>query len=94
MMQATLLFLLMKYLYIDESYDENVFIVGGVITNIESEITKTYNKLKKHLKRIPLTRKQKLKLMHEFKSFILDRSYQRIKTILFSIIANKIIGIY
>ena len=70
----------MKYLYIDESYDQNVFVVGGVITNSKEEIVKTYNKLKKNLKKTPFTRKQKLKFMNEFKSVVLDKSFPKIKT--------------
>ena len=83
----------MKYLFIDESYDQNVFIVGGIVTSKEEEITRTYNKLKKHLKKIPLTRKQKLKLMNEFKSIILDRSFPKIKGVLLTYLKNANIDI-
>ena len=93
MMQATLLFLLMKYLYIDESYDQNVFVVGGVISDSEKEINKTYNKFKKQIRNYPLSENQKRIIMHEFKSFILDRSYQRIKKTLFTYISKANINV-
>ena len=79
MMQATLLFLLMKYLYIDESYNQNVFIVGGVVTNKENEVIITYNKFKKQLRNYPLSENKKRKIMYEFKSVILDKSFPKIK---------------
>ena len=69
------------------SYKENR--IGGLI----SQGIGTYNKLKKHLKRIPLTRKQKLKLMNEFKSIILDRSFPKIKGVLLTYLKNANIDI-
>ena len=93
MMQATLLFLLMKYLYIDESYDENVFVVGGVITNNKEEIARTYSKFKKHLKKYPLSENKKRLIMSEFKSCILDRSFPKIKRFILSYINDANINI-
>ena len=85
----------MKYLFIDESYDQNVFVIGGIITNNKEEITRTYNKFKKRLKKTPFTRKQKLKFMNEFKSVVLDKSFPKIKTkVLIYITSSNIDIIY
>ena len=86
MMQATLLFLLMKYLYIDESFDEKTFVVGGIISNKNEEISKTFKKLKKQIRSMSLPNARKRKIMYEFKSFILDNSFPKIKKRLLKLI--------
>ena len=69
----------MKYLFIDESYDQNVFVIGGIITKNEKDVNTLYIKFKKQIKEIPLPRRQKDKITYEFKSILLDRSYPKIK---------------
>ena len=69
----------MKYLYIDESIDQNVFVVGGALVENENQILLAYKQLKKQIIKTPLTRKQKEKIMFELKSVSLDRSYPKIK---------------
>ena len=93
MMQATLLFLLMKYLYIDESFDQNVFIVGGIVTNEEKEIFKVYSKLKKQIKGMPLSSLKKRTILYEFKSVILDKSFPKIKRRLLKLIKSSNINV-
>ena len=63
LMQALTFFvdIIMKYLFIDESFDEYVFVVGGILVDNEKELFLAYNQFKKQINRIPLTRKQKEK---------------------------------
>ena len=63
LMQALTFFvdIIMKYLFIDESFDEYVFVVGGILVDSEKELLLAYNQIKKQINRIPLIRKQKEK---------------------------------
>ena len=81
LMQALTFFvcIIMKYLFIDESFDEYVFVVGGILVDSEKELFLAYNQFKKQINRIPLIRKQKEKFFFEFKS-----------SLLYGIIKNKI----
>ena len=74
-----LIYLIMKYLFIDESNDNNVFVVGGILIENEEELFLVYNQFKKQINRIPLTRRQKEKICFEFKSTLLENSYPQIK---------------
>lgn len=78
----------MKYLYIDESYDEKVFVVGGIIANSDATVSKTYNKFKKQLRNYPLLESKKRLISTEFKSVVLDKSFPKIKNMLLTYI-NK-----
>lgn len=69
----------MKYLYIDESIGEQLFVVGGILADSEEDLLFAYRQLKKQISRIPMTRKQKESVMNEFKSVILERTYPQIK---------------
>ena len=69
----------LKYLYIDESIGEQVFVVGGILADSEEDLIFAYRQLKKQISRIPMTRKQKESVTNEFKSVILERSYPQIK---------------
>lgn len=69
----------MKYLFIDESLDEKVFVVGGVLVDSERDLLIAYTQLKKQILSIPMTRKQKEKVTYEFKSTLLERTYPNIK---------------
>ena len=64
----------MKYLYIDESIGEQLFVVGGILADSEEDLLFAYRQLKKQISRIPMTRKQKESVMNEFKSVILERT--------------------
>ena len=69
----------MQYLYIDESLDEKVFVVGGILVNSEKDLLLAYSQFKKQIMNIPMTRKQKENVTYEFKSSLLDRTYPQIK---------------
>ena len=45
LMQALTFFvcIIMKYLFIDESFDEYVFVVGGILVDNEKELFLAYN---------------------------------------------------
>jgi hypothetical protein len=50
---------IMKYLYIDESFDEKYFVVGGILVDSQEDLFLAYNQFKKKTLNIPMTRKQK-----------------------------------
>ncbi len=54
-------FLLIKcsFLYIDESLDEKVFVVSGILANSEKDLLLVYSQFKKQIMSIPMTKKQK-----------------------------------
>jgi len=70
---------IMKYLYIDESFDEKLFVVGGILVDSENDLFLVYNQFKKQFNEIPMTRKQKERISFELKSTILESSYPQIK---------------
>ena len=45
--------LIMKYLYIDESIDENIFVVGGILVNSVNDVDIAYKQLKKQIESHP-----------------------------------------
>lgn len=69
----------MKYLFIDESIDDNYYVVGGILTNSENDLLLVYNQFKKQVLNMPLTNKQKINITTEFKSTLLDKTYPQIK---------------
>ena len=69
----------MQYLYIDESLDKKIFVVGGILVNSEKDLLLAYSQLKKQIMNIPMTRKQKEEVTYEFKSTLLERTYPQIK---------------
>ena len=69
----------MKYLYIDESADNNYFVVGGILVDNEDDLFLSYKQFKKQILNIPMKRKQKERVTYEFKSSLLDKSYPQIK---------------
>lgn len=69
----------MKFLYIDESADNNVFVVGGVLISNEVELLNTYKHFKKSAVNSLKTRRDIEKVCNEFKSVLLDKSYPKIK---------------
>ena len=79
MMRALTFFFTMKYLFIDESIDENFYVVGGIFVDNESELLLVYNQFKKQVLKMPLTNKQKINITTEFKSILLDKTYPQIK---------------
>ena len=57
-------FNVMKYLFIDESIDQNFYVVGGILTNSENELLLAYNQFKRQVLDMPLTNRQKNKSHH------------------------------
>ena len=45
----------MKYSYIDESIDMKNFVVGGILTNNESDLLSVYNQAKKQVLNTPIS---------------------------------------
>ena len=45
----------MKCLYIDESIDMKYFVVGGILTNNESDLLYVYNQAKKQVLNTPIS---------------------------------------
>ena len=43
------IFLYMQYLYIDESLDKNVFVVGGILVDRENDLLLAYKQFKKQV---------------------------------------------
>ena len=66
-------------LYVDETENENVFIVAGLLVQTEEEVMVAYKRFKNNIKGFKLGDKAKSKLFTEFKSTLMDRKYQRIK---------------
>lgn len=70
----------MIYVFIDESEDSNIFVVGGVATSDKDKLsdgifdTRRYVKNKKGL-----SEKQKSKILNELKDFVLNGSFEDIK---------------
>ena len=71
--------LYMQYLYIDESLDKNVFVVGGILVDRENDLLLDYKQFKKQVINASMTRKQKDEVSYEFKSTLLERTYPQIK---------------
>lgn len=66
-------------LFVDETECENYFIVAGLLTESKSKTDAAFKKFKKKIKNYPIPAKKKEKLFTEFKSFLLDNEYQKIK---------------
>lgn len=66
-------------LYVDETENENYFIVAGLLTESKAITDLAYKHFKKKLKSMKLSQKTRQKICLEFKSYLLDRHYQKIK---------------
>lgn len=66
-------------LYIDETENDNYFIVTGLLVNSKQNVDMTYKRFKKKVNAMNLSPKRKERIFNEFKSVILDREFQRIK---------------
>lgn len=66
-------------LFVDETECENYFIVAGLLIESKSKTDAAFKKFKKKIKNYPIPTKKKEKLFTEFKSFLLDNEYQKIK---------------
>ena len=66
-------------LYIDETEHEDYFIVAGLLAESKESIDLAYKHFKNSISDLRLKDKAKRKIYQEFKSFIIDRNYKRIK---------------
>ena len=66
-------------LFVDETENEQYFIVVGLLVNSEESINLAYKRFKNSINHYPLPNKTRSKLYSEFKSVLLDRNYHKIK---------------
>lgn len=66
-------------LYIDETENDDYFIVTGLLVASKQNVDMSYKHFKKKVHAMNLSPKRKEKIFNEFKSVILDREFQRIK---------------
>lgn len=67
------------YLFIDETENDNYFIVTGLLVPSKESVNIAYKQFKKKINSMNINSKMKQKLFNEFKSVLLDRQFQRIK---------------
>ena len=68
------------YLFVDETECPEYFIVTGLLVNSKEDVELAYKRFKKRIKMIPMLPKLKAQLFTEFKSTVMDRTFQKIKT--------------
>lgn len=66
-------------LYVDETENDDFFIVCGLLVSSVEVIETSYKHFKKAVKNYPISDNEKQIVFKEFKSVLLDRKYQRIK---------------
>ena len=71
-------------LFVDETENDDYFIVTGLLVESQQDIDLIYNRFKKKAKRINISDKKKAQLFTEFKSTLMDRNYQKLKITMLS----------
>ena len=66
-------------LYIDETENEQYFIVVGLLVNSKYDVDMSFKRFKKQAQKVLTNPKYKGLVLTEFKSTLLDRSYHKIK---------------
>lgn len=66
-------------LYVDETENEEYFIVAGLLVESESMVLSSYRRFKKKVKNYNIHKKFRARVFTEFKSTLLDNTYTRIK---------------
>ena len=66
-------------LYIDETENQEFFIVTGLLLNSREDAESIYKSFKKKAKNMPIPKRDKQVVFTEFKSTFLDKHYQNIK---------------
>ena len=66
-------------LYVDETENEEFFIVSGLLVNSSSDVELAFKQFKKNIHGAHISAKEKQELFTEFKATQLDRHYQKIK---------------
>lgn len=69
-------------LYVDETENDDYFIVTGLLVESEADVSAVYSRFKKRADKHKISPKYKSKLFTEFKSTILDKRFQKIKVIM------------
>ena len=67
-------------LYVDETENENIFIVAGILVKNDNDLELAYKKFKKTTSQYPLPSKAKQHIFVEFKSTTIDYRFQKIKS--------------
>ena len=67
------------YLFVDETECPEYFIVTGLLVNSRQDVELAYKRFKKKINNIPMLPKLKARLFTEFKSVVMDRTFQKIK---------------
>ena len=67
------------YLFVDETENDDYFIVTGLLVPSKESVNIAYKRFKKKINSMNINPKMKQKLFNEFKSVLLDRQFQRIK---------------
>ena len=75
-------------LYIDETENNKMFMVVGLLVNSKSDIDMSFKRFKKQAQEVSIKTKYKGLVFTEFKSTLLDRSYHKIKTKMLNEIQN------
>lgn len=75
-------------LYVDETESDDYFILTGLLVENRYFVDMAYKHFKNRIKYYPLNKHAKERIYIEFKSFILDKHYQRIKNIMLEEIAK------
>lgn len=63
-------------LYVDETENEECFIVAGLLLSSNTEANTIYARFKNDIKGFKISKKQKEFVYIEFKSFLLDSRFQ------------------
>lgn len=71
-------------LFVDETENDNYFIVTGLLVQSQNDINMSFNRFKKHAKNLNISAKKKAQLFTEFKSTLMDRNYQKLKIAMLS----------
>jgi len=66
-------------LYVDETENDEYFIVTGLLVNSEKDINDVYHSFKKQINNFKIPKRYKSKLFVEFKSTLLDSRFQKVK---------------
>lgn len=69
----------MQYLYVDESFNSSIFVVGGVLAKDKDTAFFVHKSIKKIVKNYPLSRKERDRITNEYKAHIIERAYPQLK---------------
>ena len=66
-------------LYVDETENEQYFIVVGLLANSKLEVDQSFKHFRNSVRKMKIKQKHKEQIFIEFKSKLLDRRFQNIK---------------